>query len=167
MNLVFEYNKFNIRDVFFNESVKNTIMDNSNFIRIIYSNKDFVLNGIYIKIDLYKTIYSHKSNKIYLNNDTMIQFVDKLETDILNKYNKDNKQKLKKIKENIVYLINKLNSSQTHNSICYQLKISGIWETINTIGLTFKFIYINENKNYYSSVENKNTYPSVENKANI
>ena len=46
MNLVLDSDKYSINNIYFNESVKNTIMNDSNFIRILYSNKEFILNGI-------------------------------------------------------------------------------------------------------------------------
>ena len=49
MNLVLERENFVFNNIFFYESVKNTVMDDSSFIRIIYSNEDMILNGIYFK----------------------------------------------------------------------------------------------------------------------
>ena len=141
MNLVLDYEQYNINNIFFYEAVKNTIMEGSSFIRIVYSNEDLVLNGIYIKIELQKHTYSRKLQKSAVYNDTVLAFVEKLETDILNKYN-ENKAKVKKIKDHISFLINKINYSVNGNDSNYLLKISGIWETSNTMGLTFKFIYI-------------------------
>ena len=54
MNLVLPIKEISISNIFFNESVKNTVVDDSNFIRIIYSNQDVVLNSLYIKIDIYE-----------------------------------------------------------------------------------------------------------------
>ena len=52
MNLIINLENITTNNVFFYEQVKNTILDNSYFIRIIYSNKDLILNGIYILINL-------------------------------------------------------------------------------------------------------------------
>ena len=57
MNLVLEQQTFEKNNIFFQDAVKNTVMNDSNFIRIIYSNKEIILNGIYIKnSDIKKTI---------------------------------------------------------------------------------------------------------------
>ena len=123
MNLIIKLDDLSINNVFFYEPVKNTILDNSYFIRIIYSNEDLILNGIYILIN---------------NNINNYDLLDNLEFEILSKYKKD-KIISKKIKENYVYLTNKNNYIVNQNKfIC--LKISGIWETYNNIGLTFKYI---------------------------
>ena len=46
MNIAVPINGFNINNVFFQESIKNTIMDNSSFSRVIYSTDFFICNGI-------------------------------------------------------------------------------------------------------------------------
>lgn len=140
MNLVLEPNIYNVNCIYFYEPVKNTVMDESSFIRILYSNSDLILNGIYIKIDVDKNIYSKRPTKSTNKNDVTLAFVEELENNILQAYNAE-KRCAKKIKDQLIYLITKThltNSSDTS----YILKISGIWETANTIGLTFKFIYI-------------------------
>ena len=148
MNLVLDINNFVFNYIYFNESVKNTVMDDCSFIRIIYSNEDLILNGIYIKIDINKD-----SAKNILNsnvNSINIKFIENLEKNILNKYNSNKihtKIHSNKLKDQFLYLINKINNS-SHTDISYILKISGIWETQSLIGLTFKFIYIH-NYNYY------------------
>lgn len=144
MNLVLPIKEISISNIFFNESVKNTVVDDSNFIRIIYSNQDFVLNSLYIKIDIYSNKKSNnpsiRNTELYIIN--LVNLIDKLEQDILNKYS-INKQQNNKLKEQLQYYIQKLNSNCSENMISYLLKISGIWETNNIIGLTYKFIYNN------------------------
>ena len=94
MNLIINLENITTNNVFFYEQVKNTILDNSYFIRIIYSNKDLILNGIYILINLNNSI-----------NDNC-KLIDELEKKILSKYKSDKIQN-KKIKENFIYLLNK------------------------------------------------------------
>ena len=131
MNLVININEPIFNNIYFNDPIKNTVMNDSNFIRILYSNSYFVLNGIYIKINLIK------KNEEFNNN--IIISIDKLERHILNLYN-NKKNHLLKLKEQINYFIDKLNNSKNINNISYMLKISGIWETDLSIGITFKFI---------------------------
>ena len=50
MNLVLDYKKYNVNNIFFYDPVKNTVMDDSKFIRIIYSDVNIILNGLYLKI---------------------------------------------------------------------------------------------------------------------
>ena len=48
MNIIKNIEQYNEDNVYFLEPIKNNIMNNGNFIRIIYSTSLFVLNGIYI-----------------------------------------------------------------------------------------------------------------------
>lgn len=159
MNLILEYSTFNKKNIFFQESVKNTVMNDSNFIRIIYSNKDFILNGIYIKININKDILqkntfincdniiiedniNENKNKLLNENKMVYQFIETLEKYILNKYNSNHIHSYK-MTEQILYLLNKTNNCNNNcNIFSYILKISGLWETETHIGITYKFIYI-------------------------
>ncbi len=129
MNLVLDENNYNINNIFFYEPVKNTVMDDSKFIRIIYSDEHVILNGIYLKLDID-------------NSNNIVKLLDKLEKDILYKYkinkNNINKNQCIKIQEQLQFLINK---NSTNKNII--LKISGIWETNLVIGLTYKFLSAN------------------------
>ena len=147
MNVVLNINAINKNNIFFYESVKNTVISNSNFIRIIYSNKEIIMNGIYIKFDIDKQILQNNNNNN--SNNNIFNQLEELEIYILNKYknNKVNNNKNNnicyKIKEQILYLINKINNCNNDRVIfTYILKISGLWETDNHIGLTYKFIYL-------------------------
>ena len=50
MNIAIPINQFKINNVFYFERIKNTVMNDSNFIRLIYSNSLFSLNGVYVLI---------------------------------------------------------------------------------------------------------------------
>jgi len=52
MNIVKTIDQYNQDFVYFSEPIKNNIMNNGNFIRIIYSTPLFVLNGIYIAVNV-------------------------------------------------------------------------------------------------------------------
>jgi len=43
MNLAINSEDLSFKNIFFNDSIKNNVMNDSSFIRILYSNKDFVL----------------------------------------------------------------------------------------------------------------------------
>ena len=55
-----------------------------------------------------------------------------------------NKLQNHKLKDQLNYHISKINNNTKNILYSYLLKISGIWETDTVIGLTYKFIYINE-----------------------
>lgn len=124
MNLVLDYDTLNTNNIYFNDSIKNTIMDNSKFIRILYSDENIILNGLFLKI--------YKIENININ--IMLEKINLIENNLLSRYNK-NKYKVNKIREQLNYLFKK----KTQDKI-FILKISGIWETETMIGITYKFI---------------------------
>ena len=54
MNLIKTIDQYNEDCVYFCEPIKNTIMNEGNFIRIIYSNSIFMVNGIYLSVHIDK-----------------------------------------------------------------------------------------------------------------
>ena len=94
MNLVLDYKKYNVDNIFFYDPVKNTVMDDSKFIRIIYSDVNIILNGLYLKI--------LRSDNI----DELSENIDKIENNILMKYHSI-KSKSMKIKEQLLYILKK------------------------------------------------------------
>ena len=52
MNVVIKEEQFNLTNVYYTEPIQNIIMDNSQFVKIVYSNEDVMMNGIYLLVDL-------------------------------------------------------------------------------------------------------------------
>ena len=148
MNLVLNINEINRNNIFFNDSVKNTVITDSNFIRIFYSNKEIIMNGLYIKFNINKNKLKNINNKEEEEDDNrrVIKYLEELELYIINKYKSTNKEVYivnYKIKEQILYLLNKISNCNNDRVIfSYILKISGLWERDNELGLTYKFIYM-------------------------
>ena len=65
MNLVIDELKYELNNIFFYEPIKNTVMEESNFIRIIYSDENIILNGLYIRISLKSNLYFLLNNYNY------------------------------------------------------------------------------------------------------
>ena len=149
MNVILSLDDISIHNIHFQESVKNTIMEGSDFIRIIYSNELFSLNGVYIDFELdtayiekYFNKYKHNLNKISEKNINIISRLSQLEKDILDRINISGKKcPIYKISEHLQSGNIKLfNESILKDGVCkYLLKISGIWENENEYGITFKF----------------------------
>jgi hypothetical protein len=161
MNIVKTIEQFNPNNVYFLEPIKNNIMNNSNFIRIIYSTSSFVLNGVFLLVKLDTVViekYFNKLKCLFNINEcqNLINQLKNIEETILNRVstNKIKKYKIsQQISSGIIRIFlndtnkyNKLNClSQDHimttmydNS--FILKISGLWETESEIGITYKFI---------------------------
>lgn len=145
MNIVINMNQYDENNIFFCEPIKNNIMNDGTFIRIIYSTNNIILNGIYILLNLnditcekyynkYKCIFNTTLHK------DIIEKIKIIEEQILKKYNIKNKSPQYKIYEQlrigIIKLFNDISNKQSDEFI---LKIAGIWETANSYGLTYKF----------------------------
>ena len=148
MNLVKLIEQYNNNNIFFCDPIKNNIMNNGNFIRILYSNPNMILNGVYLLINLYdicceKYYNKYKCNFNISNHKDIIENIKLIEEEILKKY-KSNKTPTFKIYEQIKSGYIKIFSDIGNKPQCsFILKISGIWETQQNFGLTYKFIKIN------------------------
>jgi len=135
MNIALSVKDITIDDIFFLDPIKNIIINNSKFIRIIYSNNLLTLNGIYLICNI--------DNKDKNNNHGLLLYIQSLEDNILNKFSKE---KIKNYKLREYFNNNFINIDYTksqENYSKYILKISGIWDASNNIGLTFKFLKLN------------------------
>jgi hypothetical protein len=148
MNLVKTINQYDEKSIFFCEPIKNNIMNDGNFIRILYSTHNIVLNGVYLLVDLHDIVCEKYFNKYkcsfnILNHKDIIDNLKIIEEEILKKY-KTHKTPSHKIYEQIKCGYIKIFSDVGNNtSGSFILKISGIWETQLNYGLTYKFIATN------------------------
>ncbi len=148
MNLVSRIEQYNDNNIIFCEPIKNNIMNDGNFIRILYSTNIMSLNGLYLLVNLTDISCEKYYNKFKCtfnisNHKDLIENLKSIEETILNKY-KTNKSPSYKIYEQIRSGYIKVFTDAGTKSKCqFILKISGIWETQNNYGLTYKFLKIN------------------------
>lgn len=142
MNVLLTLDDFNIENIFFMDKIKNNILEDSLFTKIIYSNDIISLNGIYLHIKFlnYKVENYNNKTKYNLNNENNNIIINKLsniEKSILTFYNKNinHQYNIHKQLNNGIYKCN-----IKDNKLYVKLKISGIWDNKNNCGLTFKFI---------------------------
>ena len=136
--------------IFTTDSIRNTVIDNSSFIRIIYSNKDLMLNGIMITTPFTKFTINKYFNKWRCNyrvedNASLIQTLYTIEKEILERVDIRHKTPCYKIYEQLsngfIKIFLEENSSQDGLENCkILLKISGIWVSQEEYGMTYKFI---------------------------
>ena len=141
---------FNIKNVFLHEPVKNILKTGCEFMKVIYSNKLFVMNGVYvdvafknIEIQRRKDTYKMKVDKV--QNKEMLDIISKIEKDLLdllpNELSKiyslrseyDKMRQLKKYGD--VEL-----ASGVHNNLMYTLRIFGVWRDSTRCGLNYQFM---------------------------
>lgn len=147
MNIVKRIDQYNDNYIYFCEPIKNNIMNDGQFIRILYSTDKFTLNGIYLLFTLNNIVCEKFYNKYKCTfdmdcNSEIIKNVKIIEENMLKKINIQNKTPQYKIYEQIktgnIKIFNEINK----NTCSFILKISGIWETNNNYGITYKFITI-------------------------
>jgi hypothetical protein len=133
MNIILYLKQINSDYIFYGEPVKNSIIENGMFTRLIYSNSLMSLNSLYI---------SFKTNEIdnKINQKEIIDLLIELEKIILFKIDINKKNCQYKIRDYLKILNSKYGDDFKLNN--YILKISGIWETDNEYGITFKFLDI-------------------------
>ena len=148
MNIVKHIEQYNEDCVYFCEPIKNNIMNNGNFIRIIYSNKLFTLNGIYINLNINHTSIEKYYNKYKCSFDVnqykeLINNVRSIEEGILKKLTITDKTPQYKIYEQLKNGNIKVFSDLSDKiGNMFMLKIAGVWETDTEYGLTYKFIIL-------------------------
>ena len=148
MNIVKNMNQYDENNIFFCEPIKNNIMNEGNFIRILYSTHNILLNGIYLLIKLNdisceKYYNKYKCSFNPLNHKDVIENIKIIEENILKKIDIKKAPQFK-ITEQLKNGNIKLFCEISNKTCCsFILKISGIWETPTNYGLTYKFIKIN------------------------
>jgi hypothetical protein len=146
MNLVKNINQYNENNIFFCEPIKNNIMNDGTFIRILYSTHNILLNGIYLLItlnDIYCEKYYNKYKCIFNpnNHKDIIDNIKTIEENILKKIDIKKTPQLKiseQLKNGNIKLFNTIDQSDSS----FIVKVSGVWETQYHFGLTYKFIKV-------------------------
>jgi hypothetical protein len=150
MNIVKTLDQYDENCIYFCDPIKNNVMNEGNFIRILYSTPTFVLNGIYLLIRLNDIIVEKYYNKYKCifnvnNHKDIIEEVKTIEDSLLKKIHIKNKFPQNKIHDQLkngnIKIFSDVNPKTYTNS--FLLKISGIWETETHYGVTYKFSKIN------------------------
>lgn len=152
----------NYEAIILNEPVKNSVIQYNYFYKLLYSTNILVLSSIFTIFELTNSIIENDSicfNKNNTNFDVFNKLIA-LEEYLLKLLN-SSKTKLYRFKEiydnksfRFVYnesndiLYNNINTITTKHNLCI-LKISGLWESKESIGLTFKFIVVNKYLQFY------------------
>ena len=149
----------NYESIIINEPIKNSAVQYNYFYKLLYSTNIVSFTSIFLLFELNNLYFENdkiKFDKSILNNNVFNKLID-LEEHVLNLI-RDSKNKMFKLKElyenqffkyamsddndnlnNYKYLNELSNNNKT-----FIIKISGIWESKESIGLTFKFIKVNK-----------------------
>jgi len=168
MNVVITLDQFQKNNIYFKPAIENNIIEDSKFVKIIYSNDLITLNSLFIYIPLinYSIESYFKKHKYSFDIDDNKNTLDKIftiEEHILNMYtsNKCKKHIIKQslsngflkiypnYMENQEYIhtdtdtnananTNTNTNTNTDNCKEFIIKISGIWETNDEYGVNYK-----------------------------
>ena len=148
MNLVKTIDQYDNNNLFLCEAIKNNVMNDGSFIRILYSTQEFVLNGIYLLVELNDIMCEKYYNKYkctfnIANNKYIVEKIKIIEEEILKKYKPDKYPCYKIFEQMRSGYIKYFSDIENTQHCSFILKISGIWETAQNYGLTYKFIKVN------------------------
>jgi hypothetical protein len=150
MNLILDYSQFDVHKVHFLDTKKNIIIDGI-FTKMVYLDHIVSLNAIYILFPCNYCIDrgATRNNIMFSLNTQENKDIMDLETAILNTYMK-HYQVNKKMNANLstqimngrtrLYREGTSIGDSTVESPDIVLKISGVWETENEVGITHKFV---------------------------
>ena len=149
MNIIIEKEMFDSKNVLFIDPVKNTIMNNGVFYRILYSNYLFTLNALYFIFNLKYKFIEKYFNKIKYTYDVQynlleIETFELIEKQILEqiKINKKPNYKIRDLlRSSNIKIFNNNANINMHKSVIL-IKISGIWETDEEYGVTYKLVLV-------------------------
>ena len=151
MNLILQKDNFYIKKINLLKKKKNTVVDGI-FTKFTYSNEYFIMNGIYLEFPIHN-MNMKTENKLTImtyqpyekENIEYLRYIHNLELQLLEYYNNTNNIH----KRPVIILTTKLYSGNIKSNIkdltnisnTIIIKISGIWETDNEIGLAIKIMY--------------------------
>jgi hypothetical protein len=145
MDYVIGHNEINEHNIVFKTPIKNQNENYINFYKMLFSNKHITLKYILLKLNF--TSFEIKQDsyryRVIINkNDIFIKYIENIERKILGSINNTVN---KHIQHNLTNDINTKTYlySFTHNPNLerFFIKISGVWESDNSIGLVYKFYY--------------------------
>jgi len=168
MNILLHANDFNISNIYFLDKKTNMIMDGV-FTKIIFSNNCLSMNGIYIDFYIKNVMTNRIQSKNIIqldmiNNKDIIQKICEIEKQLLDYYVQYFSSVSEKNDRSFHYSNERRTNIQNKNITCtlknqfqngsikyykeydylksglFYIKISGIWENQNEIGITFKLI---------------------------
>ena len=151
MNIIKTISQYSIDNVFFGDLQRNTVIHDSNFMRLLYSSDYFTLNGIFIlvefkNISVEKYFSKYKCSFSIHENSHIIECLQKIEIGILKKLSIPNQSPSFQIGPQVASGNIKMFSTTIpqKGNLKVILKLSGIWDNGKEYGITYKFMPIND-----------------------
>jgi len=139
------------QSILFSQKIKNNIINNGFFHKIYYSDEYFTSNGLLFLFDLKDVKVENYFNRIkcifsIVKNNNILNFIRKLEKQIILDFNWESKYKsIFRIEEQLkneyikIFSDEKIKRGKLKN-LKILLKISGIWCNEQDCGITFRFL---------------------------
>lgn len=152
MNIVLYMDSFNDDYINFLETKENMIT-NGHFTKIIYSNSFFSMNGLYFFFPINIKDINHNYNKTFVKfdihqeiNEKIISYLSNIELSLLRLYDTDNNKVHKPIfNQQLISGYVKIHTKGVINKNSrFIVKLSGLWENNNEIGITYKIINVSK-----------------------
>ena len=158
---------FNFNNIIINDPIKNSVIQYNYFYKLSYSSNILTLNSIFILFELSNIIIENDKvifTKNEINNNVFNKLIEIEEylLSLINEY-RSKLSKFKELYENKTFKfsysddIDKFNNynflniiEDKNNTKKFMLKISGIWESKDNIGLTFKILIIDKYVNFFN-----------------
>lgn len=154
MNIVLDISNYSFLNIFFLETKRNIIMDGT-FTKFIYSNDNIILNSVYLYFPIEVQSIEKNMNKNMVrfhpsseHNMPLINELSKIEYRIIEYYkilHKCNKKTIclltKQLFNGNLKIYRESNDASYKNrNLKYIIKLSGIWENYDDVGITYKLI---------------------------
>lgn len=151
MKLVASLEQYDGEYLSFCDSIKNNVVNEGTYLRLIYSTPAFTMNGLHLHFTVTPISFEYHHNKCKIKFDKhihkeLINKLKRIEEEVITKSEIRGKIPHCKIFEQIGYGYVKIHvdgdvptAHATHVPLKILLKISGVWETDFNYGVTYKF----------------------------
>jgi len=144
MHLALDLDDFDPECVHFARPVVNTVLDNSRFHRVIYTDDVAVFSGVtlYFPLKVSRRERGFGMNKNHFSpaeNSDVIEIICSVEKSIMERVCTGSKTHKLRISEQLSSGVLKLADTGETITWATVLKISGVWDNQSTAGLTFRF----------------------------
>ena len=141
MNLTLSTNNFDKQYLYLLDPIKNFVIENAMFYKFLYSTPISTFNCLIFSIKFNNVSISKSFNKYKMvidkqNNNDIIKFLLNIEKEILSNISLSGKPHLSM---GYLKLYSKYELTDKIDSLYITLKLSGIWKTNDSYGLTYKF----------------------------
>ena len=150
MYMAIPLKQYKSSNIFFGEPIRNNIIENSVFRRIIYSQPDISFNSIniFLTFGFLSVRKLYNKWKCIFNDSAIKNTLLSIESNILQKLRMCNKNPIysitQQVQNNMFKVFSDVMKPGDFNDYTIVLRISGIWESETEYGITNKFVDFNE-----------------------